>query len=173
MGKLDAVGFGLDGVGEAIHLVQWRFFFSDFVAFPLLVQAWVLAHMGAASIDVLEKLALLVVSKNSSRRVTNGSCYASSLRWVVLLAGPTIRRVQRSIVGSFIPTKIVLPLYLTTHFLLSNFTVHPASVSTCIPQREAMDNSGTKCPMTVVGGRVLRCHTYAWTVPGGHWPTQP
>jgi hypothetical protein len=27
MGKLDAVGFGLDGVGEEAHLVQWRFFF--------------------------------------------------------------------------------------------------------------------------------------------------
>jgi hypothetical protein len=80
MGKLDAVGFGLDGVGEATHLVQWRFFFSDIVAFPLLAQAWALAHMGAASIDVLEKLALLVVSKKSSWRVKNGSCSASSLR---------------------------------------------------------------------------------------------
>jgi hypothetical protein len=53
MGELDAVGFGTDGVGEEAHLVQWRFFFSDFVAFPLLAQAWVLAHTGTASIDVL------------------------------------------------------------------------------------------------------------------------
>ncbi len=127
------------------------FIFSDFVAFPLLVQAWALAHTGMASIDVLEKLALLVASKNSSRRVTNGSCSASSLRWVALPAGLMIRRVQRSVVGSFIPTKIVLPLYLMTHFLLSNFTMHPASVSTRIPKREAMDNSGMMCPTRVVG----------------------
>ncbi len=49
------------------------------------------------------------------------------------------------------PIKIILPLYLTTHFLLSNFTVHPTSVSTRIPKREAIDNSGTMCPMSVVG----------------------
>ncbi len=138
MGELDDVGFGMDGVGEEGHLVQWMVFFSDIVAFPLLVQAWTLAHTGTASIDILEKLALLVVSKNSSWRVTNGSCSASSLRWVVLPAGPAIRRVQRSIVRSFIPTKIVLPLYLMTHFLLLNFTVHPASESTHIPKREVM-----------------------------------
>ncbi len=127
------------------------FFFSDFIAFPLLAQAWALAHMGRASIDVLKKLALLVVSKNSSRRVTNSSCSAPSFRWVVLPAGPMIGRVQRSVVGSFIPTKIVLLLYLMTHFLLSNFTVHPTSISTRIPKREAMDNSGTMCPTRVVG----------------------
>jgi hypothetical protein len=40
-----------------------EFFFSDFVAFPLLAQAWALAHTGMPSIDELEKLALLVVSK--------------------------------------------------------------------------------------------------------------
>ncbi len=125
-------------------------FFSDFVAFALLAQAWALAHMGTASIDVLEKLALLVVSKNSSRRVTNGSCSASSSKWVVLPAGPMIERVQRSVVGSFIPTKIVLSLYLMTHFLLLNFTMHPASMSTRIPKREAMDNSGTMFPTRVV-----------------------
>ncbi len=127
------------------------FFSSDFITFPLLGQAWALAHTGTASINVLEKLALLVVSKNSSRRVTNGSCSASSLRWVVLPAEPMIRRVQRSVVGSLIPTKIVLPLYLTTHFLLSKFTVHPASVSTRNLKREAMDDSGRMCPTRVVG----------------------
>ncbi len=63
MGKLDAVVFGSDGVGEETHLFQWRFFFSDFVAFPLLAQTWALAHTGTARIDVLEKLTLLVVPK--------------------------------------------------------------------------------------------------------------
>ncbi len=34
---------------------------------------------------------------------------------------------------------------------MSNLTVHPASVSTRIPKREAIDNSGTMCPTRVVG----------------------
>ncbi len=97
-----------------------------------------LAHTGTASVDSLELLASLVASKNSSRRLTNGSCSSWELLREVLPAGPMIGRVQRSVIGSFMPIKIILPLYLTTHFLLSNFTVHPASVSTQIPKREAM-----------------------------------
>ena len=34
MGKLYAVGFGLDGVGEETHLVQWRVFFVSLLLFP-------------------------------------------------------------------------------------------------------------------------------------------
>ena len=67
----------------------------------------------------------------------------------VLSAGPTIGKAHWSVVGSFMPTKKKFPLYLTTHFS-SNLTVHPASVSTRIPKREAIDNSGTMCPMRVV-----------------------
>ncbi len=74
MGKLDAVGLGLDSVGEQSQFIRWRVFFSDFIAFPPALQAWALAHMGTASIDSLELLALLITSKNSSRRLTNGSC---------------------------------------------------------------------------------------------------
>ena len=69
----------------------------------------------------------------------------------VLCAGPTIGRVHRSATRSFMPTKIILPLYLTVQFLVSNVTVHPASVSTRIPRREAIDNSGTTCPTRAVG----------------------
>ena len=35
---------------------------------------------------------------------------------VFLPAEPTIGRVHRSVVGSFMPVNIILPLYLTTHF---------------------------------------------------------
>ncbi len=129
VGKLYAVGFSADGVGEEAHVIQWRVFFSDVVAFPSLPQAWALAHTGTAS----------------------GSCIPSCLTWVVLPARPTIGRIHRSVARSFKPTKIVLSLYFTTHFLLSNWTVHPASVRTRIPNREAMDNSGTMCPTRVVG----------------------
>ncbi len=142
MGKLDAVGLGSDGVGEQSQFVWWRFFVSDFIAFPPSSQAWVLAHMGMASVDSLELLALLAASKNSSRRVTNGSCSSWVSLREVLPVGPTIGRVQRSVVGSFMPIKIILPLYQATHYLLSNFTIHPTSVSTRIPKREAMDTWG-------------------------------
>jgi hypothetical protein len=36
MGKLDAVGFGLDGVGEATHLVQRRVILVTLLLFPCL-----------------------------------------------------------------------------------------------------------------------------------------
>jgi hypothetical protein len=75
MGKLDAVGLGFDGVGEQSQFVWWRFFFSDFIAFPPALQAWALAHTGTASVNSLELLALLVATKNSSRRLTNGSLF--------------------------------------------------------------------------------------------------
>ena len=49
------------------------------------------------------------------------------------------------------PVKILFPLHLTTHFLLSNLTVHPAAVRTQIPNKDAIDNSRTICPTSVVG----------------------
>ena len=64
---------------------------------------------------------------------------------------PTIGRVHKSVVGSFMPVKVIFPLYLTTHFSLSNLTVHPAAVRTPIPNSEAIDNSGTLRPMSVGG----------------------
>jgi hypothetical protein len=93
-------------------------FFSDFVAFPPSTQAWALAHTGTASTDSLEMLALLVVSKNSSWRLTNGSCSSVVSVREVLPAGPTIGRVQRSVAGSFIPIKIFFSLYLTKAFFV-------------------------------------------------------
>ena len=36
------------------------------------------------------------------------------------------------------------------HFSMLNVTVHPTSVSTRIPKREVIDNSGTMCPTRVV-----------------------
>ena len=107
----------------------------------------------------------LVPSINSQRRLTNASClswvifgsshvviFCSSQVFIgeVLPVEPTIGRVHRSVVGSFMPVNIILPLYLTTHYSMSNLTVHPASVSTRIPKREAIDNSGTMCPTSVV-----------------------
>ncbi len=83
--------------------------FSDCVAFPPSMQALVVAHMGTASTDSFEMLVLLVVSKNSLWRLTNGSCSSVVSVREVLPAGPTIGRVQRSVAGSFIPIKIFFP----------------------------------------------------------------
>jgi len=107
--------------------------------------------MGMASDDAVKLHAALAPSINSSRRSTNASCSSWVLIGEVLPAEPTIGRVHRSVVRSFMPVNIILPLYLITHFSLSNLTVHPASVSTRILKREAIDNSGTMCPTSVVG----------------------
>ena len=90
-------------------------------------------------------------SINSSRRLSNASCSTWVSVGEVLPADPTIGRVHRSVVGSFIPVKIIFPLYLTTHFSLSNLTVHPAAVRTRIPNKEVIDNSGTIWPTSFVG----------------------
>ena len=95
--------------------------------------------------------AAFTLSISSSQSGSNASCSSWVFIGEVLPADPTIGRVHRSVIGSFMPVKIILPLYLTTHFSMSNLTVHPASVTTRILNREAMDNSGTMCPMSVVG----------------------
>ena len=99
----------------------------------------------------MELRVVLDSSMNSSRRSMKASCSSGVSMEEVMSAGPTIGRVHRSVVRYFMPSKIILPLYLTAHFLMSNLTVHPASVSSQIPKREAIDNSGTMCPTRVVG----------------------
>ena len=79
--------------------------------------------MGMASDDVVKLHAKLALSVNSSQRLTNASCLSWIYIWEVLPAEPTIGRVHRSVVGSFMPVNIIVPLYLTTHFLLPNLTV--------------------------------------------------
>jgi hypothetical protein len=60
-------------------------------------------------------------------------------------------RVHRSVARSFPPLKIILPLYRAVHCSWSNVTLHPASVSALISNREAMDRPGMLCPITMVG----------------------
>jgi hypothetical protein len=59
------------------------------------------------------------------------------------LGGHALRpkgRVQRSVVGSLSPLKIMRPLFLTVHLCLSKMTLHPTSVNTRMPNSDAMDN---------------------------------
>ena len=123
------------------------------LGFPvcIVLLAWALAYKGMAGDDGSVLYAALAFSKNSLRRLSNASCSSWSSIWEVLPAEPTIGRVHRSVAGSFTPVKIIFPLYLTTHFSMSNLTVQPAAVSTRIPKREAIDNSGTIWPTRVVG----------------------
>jgi hypothetical protein len=68
-------------------------------------------------------------------------------------------RVHKSVAGSFTPRKIMAPLYRTMQLVLSNVTVHPASVRTRIPNSEAIDRSGIMCPVSTVGSpSILMSH---------------
>ena len=141
----------LDGAfGRVNMVVVW---FDGRLGFPVCIVplAWVLAYKGMASDNGSVLYAALAFSKNSLRRLSNASCWSWSSIWEVLPAEPTIGRVHRSVAGSFTPVKIIFPLYLTMHFLISNLTMHPAAVRTRILNREAIDNSGTICPTSVVG----------------------
>jgi hypothetical protein len=59
--------------------------------------------------------------------------------------------VHRSLVGSFDPIMIVLPLKLTRHFSLSKITSHPALHRIRILRRDAIFISGTMCLIKVCG----------------------
>jgi hypothetical protein len=60
-------------------------------------------------------------------------------------------RVQRLLVGSLYPVKIVAPLKLTRHFSLSKITSHPALHRTPMPSKDAIFMSGTICPISLWG----------------------
>ena len=62
-----------------------------------------------------------------------------------------IGNVHKSVEGSLNPRKITLPLYITSHFLSSNSTLHPALQRGRMPMRDATVNDGTIWPNKVVG----------------------
>jgi hypothetical protein len=53
-----------------------------------------------------------------------------------------ISSIRRSVVGSLYPRKITLPLKITSHFLLSKTTLHPALHKGQIPIRDAIVKDG-------------------------------
>jgi hypothetical protein len=70
--------------------------------------------------------------------------------WEVWCAGDPNGRVHRLVVGSLVPRRMTFPSYLTTHSPFVNVTLHPASVRTRIPKRDAMDRLGMMCPVRTV-----------------------
>ncbi len=62
-----------------------------------------------------------------------------------------IGNVHRSVAWSFVPAKITVPLYHTSHFSLSKTTLHPALHKGQIPIREAIFNDGMMCPVNICG----------------------
>ncbi len=70
--------------------------------------------------------------------------------WEVML-GDLNGTIHKSVAGSFSPRKIISSLYQTIHLSCVSVTSHPASVSTLIPKREAMDRSGMICPVRTKG----------------------
>ena len=63
--------------------------------------------------------------------------------------------VHKSVDGSLYPVKITLLLKITSHFSLSNYTLHPALHRGWIPIIDVTFNDGTICPVSIVGGPVI------------------
>ena len=92
-------------------------------------------------------------------------CISTSLMvadsWVVPIFPRGIGNVHRLVAWSFVPAKITVPLYHTSHFSLSNTTLHPALHKGRIPIREAIFNDGTMCPVNVCGSPgIWMSHTW-------------
>ncbi len=58
--------------------------------------------------------------------------------------------IHKSVDGSLNPRKITIPLNITSHFVLSNVTLHPALQRGHMLMSEAIVNDGTICPVSVV-----------------------
>jgi hypothetical protein len=61
--------------------------------------------------------------------------------WEIALGLPS-GRVHKSVAQSFMPFKIMFPLYQMTHLFLLNVTSHLASVNTHIANNETIDRAG-------------------------------
>ncbi len=92
--------------------------------------------------------------------------------WEVMSGVPS-GSVHRSVVASFLPHKIVAPLYLTMHSFFVNVTSHLASVNTLIPKSEAMERSRMIWPMSTNGRPSSECRTCVLTLLGGRWRVIP
>jgi hypothetical protein len=68
--------------------------------------------------------------------------------------------IHKSVDGSLNPRKIIFLLNITSHFVLSNVTLHPALQRGLMLMSEAIVNDGTICPVSVVGRpRMFISHT--------------
>ena len=59
--------------------------------------------------------------------------------------------VHNPVLASLKPRKMTLPSYITSHFVLSNVTVQPASHNGRIPINDAIARCGTMCPVKTCG----------------------
>jgi hypothetical protein len=75
----------------------------------------------------------------------------TSTRVVFAIVSRVSGRVHKSVVGSFYPRKIMVFLYVTSHFFLSKVTLHPALHRILMPIRDAIVIPGTICPINIVG----------------------
>ncbi len=62
-----------------------------------------------------------------------------------------IGSVHKSVAGSLNPRKIIVSLYITSHFALVNTMMHPASHSTWMHINDAIVNLGTMCSVKITG----------------------
>ena len=85
----------------------------------------------------------------------------------VCIASGVMGSVQRSVDESFVPCKITLLLYFTSHDASVNVTSQPALHSTLIPKRDAIAKPGTMCPVRTFGnpGMILSHTCVDFTMP--------
>jgi hypothetical protein len=95
-----------------------------------------------------------------------------------------IGSVRKLVALSLPPSSMILFLYHTVHFNLSNRTLHPALVSMTMPKWEAMESSGMMCPVRTTGSPLMctsnMCVDVTWLPSAsdtvnrhvvGHWLT--
>jgi hypothetical protein len=71
-----------------------------------------------------------------------------------------IGSIHKSVDGYLLPVKTTFPLNISSHFLLSNITLHPALQRSQMPMWDGIVNDGTMCPVNIVGRPgILISHT--------------
>ncbi len=80
---------------------------------------------------------------------------ATGLRWKVMLGCVPVGSIHKLVALSFPPSNIILLLYHTVHYNLSNLTLHPALVNTTIPNRDAIKSSRMMCPVRTTGSPLM------------------
>ncbi len=80
---------------------------------------------------------------------------ATGLQWEVMLGCVPIGSVHKLVALYFPLSSMILLLYHTVHFNLSNLTLHPALVNTTMPNRDAIKSSGMMCPVRTTGSPLM------------------
>ena len=152
--------FAVAGLGFRYFVLPCRVRFGHPLRYPCLMafrsvaivglqSAWCANQMLLAQVLTVCAKAAIGVCGEVSPMAAAVSVLCGYL-WEVLLGNPN-ESVHRSVTGSLVPRRMTCPSYQTTHSPFMKVTLHPASVSTRMPKRDAMDKLGMMCPVRTVG----------------------